>query len=595
MSTKERMRKSLLVLAVLVSALPARSVDVSQQRAEARIRVVHPNGEPLRGAEVFVLADATARARSLDELERDDLRPVPWQLVESHGVRARCDATGVARVALVTSEGSDQLVVAKAPGAYGFATLAAEAEELEVRCAPDRTLTVRVLDARGEPRADVEVAFATPLDLYLPPDVGDRVVLEDDPLDGIDGCRWVGVSDRDGLVRIEHAQLRVEREHPSYVALGIPVAKRELVRVDLERASNTPIELRLPSTGQVWVEVPRAVTSAVRLRAAPGSPARSSWSRFAPSRRSPRDGRAEFAFVELGLTLEAELAWPGLPEPLIVRGPGPTVPGATATLRIDAPSWFGGEGVEPRLVVLDRGREVPVRWVALTAIDNENREFELCFERVEEPGAAPDAGRVLQPVLGTWLPSVGGEHRSDTGGRHQCALVAASDVERVGAAAGLTPARFVGRDVRLSASLVRSVATGQRPRGLPLELVVRNDGQTQVSWWSGATPLGLDLHAALAYRVTRDDASLSPRSDLNVRVEPLAVLHELAPGATFVERDDLATWFDVKERGHYRVEVEHYVIVLAPPTEFSSPHVCTAAFGGCAQILRAALEFEVER
>ena len=46
----------------------------------------------------------------------------------------------------------------------------------------------------------------------------------------------------------------------------------------------------------------------MRLRAAPGSPARSSWSRFAPSRRSPRDGRAEFAFVEHGLARRKE-AW----------------------------------------------------------------------------------------------------------------------------------------------------------------------------------------------------------------------------------------------------------------------------------------------
>ncbi|MBI5433601.1 MAG: hypothetical protein HZA52_12295 [Planctomycetes bacterium] len=240
----------------------------------------------------------------------------------------------------------------------------------------------------------------------------------------------------------------------------------------------------------------------------------------------------------------------------------------------------------PRLVVTEFGREIDVRWLALTARDSRNSEFVLCFQPV---GPVAMESALVVALDAQRIGSAAG-HRVDDATWHRCLTVAGDDARALAEAAGLELARYVGRDVRLAVRVAAEAAPDAEGRRVPMKLVVRNDGAAPVLWNWGGWQRGANRHGRMRYTATRDGVELAVLGE-TISFGGLGTVKELKSGESLEELDDLAAWFDFSTPGLYRVHAEYDLTIVEPVPEFSSATVCPRIASECVQILEGDLEF----
>ncbi len=470
----------IILRGIVVLLLVAPSFPWGQDVPPLRIEVVDPDGRPVADARVHRLPASRFAAgyqRLFVELERP---PQRFEVVERLGVRSVTDGSGV----VVVERPQKELEIAvEAPGLY--ACLATDGEEAPLRIVllPDRQLEFLVLDAAGAPASGVEVVIVSPL--------ASARFRVPDPIYSPGGCAWIGTTDEQGVARALHLKFIVERDSAieSFAALGIPVAKREFIPLDEDAPPREPIELRMPPTGRVVVEGPRQDWGELCIRRAPDLEIEPfgarSWSNYAPGRRRPRDGRAEFPHVEIGLKIQVQAWWLGLDEPISIIAAGPAQAGETSTIRIEEPEWLAKHATRSRIVVTENGAEVAIHLVALTAVRSDNSEYRLCFLPAD---GSFDHDRDFNLRYSTWRSFSSGSHAVEqTGERHFFATVSAKWVDRIGEAAGLEPARYVDRPIALDVKFAPREGSYAPGETVLVDLEIVNRSSETLRWWDGGT------------------------------------------------------------------------------------------------------------
>lgn len=254
-----------------------------------------------------------------------------------------------------------------------------------------------------------------------------------------------------------------------------------------------------------------------------------------------------------------------------------------------------GDSSAARLVVTEDGREVAMRWLALTACDSSNSEFVLCFEPRDETGADHD----YVPQCGAWEPTTYGGHAvaedSRNHGWHHFAVVAAADVELIAAATGLEPARYVARAVDLEARCWLEKDEFRIGEGVRLNWAISNRASRTVSWLEpfssnrsfGSCPCELWCDGdVVASQVSLGDGS--PR-----RQQPLQ--GDLAAGETLENRESIlrTAWLD--KAGVYEVRATFVITVIDPEPRYSTEHACPAVRAHCDEFFEATLHFTLTR
>lgn len=187
---------------------------------------------------------------------------------------------------------------------------------------PDDEVRVRVVDRHGAPAAGARVALRSYLDRGRYYDL------------------VRAYADEDGIARLRHilalAGDSIDPSERHTIALAEPLRTPVLVDVDLDALPTSTVELTIPATGVVEVEV-RGVEEVARREdvwvnlsrvAEDGAPA----TRY-PEPRPLLDGAARFPAVELGGELLAFITWSDSSTRVEeVRGPAPTRAGEVVRL-----------------------------------------------------------------------------------------------------------------------------------------------------------------------------------------------------------------------------------------------------------------------
>jgi hypothetical protein len=337
-----RARSLALVATCIGFALPQDPKPADDARLQ--IEVVDADGRPVTGASVFTLPSDQLSSRYHEVLESEDRRPQWFEVVERFGARCATDERGEA----VLDHPADGLeLVAKAEGLYASLTTEGSEKELRVALERDLKLVLVAIDANGRPAPGVEMVIVSRPGNPFADCVEDPMFL---PL----GCAWIGKTNALGEAVVEHVQciVRPENSQMTYAALGIPVKHRERVDLHGDALPAQPIVFHMPQTGTVVTEGPQPSTALGIRRAR--DPAEGGlgqcWSSNTPCQMHPRDGKAEFPYVELGLQIEARAWWKGLGAPLSTTAPGPTELDRTATIRLEMPTWMANDEAETRIV-----------------------------------------------------------------------------------------------------------------------------------------------------------------------------------------------------------------------------------------------------
>jgi hypothetical protein len=287
-----------LVLAQGREPAPRPSTDA---RLEVRV-VAGASGAPVPEAQVTWLGFEAATALPGGSHEG-------WARARAKlGRTTAVDPEGRARLELPAGR---VLLFASAQGLWAQGSAEAEdAGPIELRLLPDVTLEVGVNDARGAPCPGIPVGLFTRFDDH-----------ENHPFPAL--LLLAATSDPHGLARFEHVQVVAKPSQGSehLVALRLPLGTDvERVLVPTQEQAERPV-LALPETGRVTFVCPSLTSGYVELHRVEelehglGS---------APDCVVPlSDGRAEFAFVGLGLELEYELGSEEFATPLVGRLRGP--------------------------------------------------------------------------------------------------------------------------------------------------------------------------------------------------------------------------------------------------------------------------------
>ncbi|MBI5433600.1 MAG: hypothetical protein HZA52_12290 [Planctomycetes bacterium] len=276
---------------------------------------------------------------------------------------------------------------------------------------------------------------------------------------------------------------------------------------------------------------------------------------------------------------------------------------ATSADSPEPPSATSG-ATAPCLVVTEQGREVGVRWLALTARDSANGEFVLCFEPIdgfdddvhEDLGQSGWRSLVIRQLDGveTKCHGHGFTDPSARGfAKHHFVFVTADLVAAVGAAVGLVPARYVRRDAALETEF--ELLGGKFSIGQPVDIRVRitnasgaallrstsSPGGQRSSWWQ-----------LVARRAGVRLPQLPARTDDRSR---RGTTLEWPDGSTIESVERVDEWFALDEPGTYEIEVEYRQCISQPLPTFSSEAVCPTAQRLCTEVLPATLRFTLTR
>jgi hypothetical protein len=194
-----------------------------------------------------------------------------------------------------------------------------------IEIALDRAIEIQVVDGAGH---SVD---------------GAKVAIINCPGNGPRSEAWRGRTGADGLARVRHFDtcFKLVPGRHACAALDILANDLESVEIDPNALPKDPIRLTMPPTGSVEVETVEEGSTPILVEHlqlgnaahldSKGQPAWTGGQRW-PDRIEP--GRAEFAYVGLGLEIYATAPFPGFP-PSSARAHGPRVPGEHVKMRYD--------------------------------------------------------------------------------------------------------------------------------------------------------------------------------------------------------------------------------------------------------------------
>lgn len=309
------------------------SVDIASVTGGRIVRVVSAlDDSPLAGADVWFVESAILNERRMASFGRDHYDPEPD--ARELGRHLVCDERGEA-----TLPRSDEYwtIIARKGELSGRTVAKGDLgdDPVEVRCAPDRTIAVQVVDGQGAPLPGVPVGLR-----------------EDDS-----GIRWtLHTRGPEGMAVFRHMRpgwgIRMKEGAVLYAVLAFPHAGGVAKPVDLQ-ALDEPIRLVAPETGRLVVQlvdgdgapyVTETWVKVTRLYEAPGRAGR-------PTRDQRhslylRDAsRAVFPHVGLGFDVLVAMQGHGIVKAVEQVFPGPTRPGEErqVTLRVgDVMAHFSG-------------------------------------------------------------------------------------------------------------------------------------------------------------------------------------------------------------------------------------------------------------
>lgn len=381
-------------------------------------------GSPLAGAVVHWFDETSWEYLMEKGGESEQYRELHWQgerFAELAGWRTRSDAQGLARV----TSAEWTTVLAQHGTLHGKTILRGRTVEPigghVVELVPDLSLTVRVVDDRGTPTADVPITVS---------------VLDKDG-DQVASFGWSSIHRSrapDGLATIQHLQsLRAEVQGNSgpgaaklewRVRLFLPGHLDPGVAFDVAAPPAEPIELRLPPCGSLRVRAEFAGKPVPGFRTAWLSQERGNeWRGFQSNRLATvdADGQARFSFVPLAQEYQVGSDAIG---GLYRKTPGPQHPGQEVEVLLSPAD--DAMIVTGRLLLPDRtpagDRRITVRAtgpnlraqpelrtdhegrfvVSLGSPRKDNRLDQLWFElqkKGEVPLRAEAAGRTLRPGI----------------------------------------------------------------------------------------------------------------------------------------------------------------------------------------------------
>ena len=334
---------SLLSAATLcLVAFPCRASNATQD-ADGSIRVQVVNGvnqQPAAGARVSWVGQEEALS-----LWRST--PLPVQASDWHEFHRRLGREGVTDAQGWVTLAVDAKVThlqASLGEMFGVQVVPEGQETVHLELEPDRSAAVRVVDGQGSPRQGVDVGARMVFD------VGGR-----DTSSMPSMFRWWDRTDEHGIARIEHVQLAGET--PLEFVFGFPESQGAGARFEPLAPPSDPLELVLPDTGRITIELPSEEDAWARLRLASD--------RFRGNRRPgvhlAEEGEVVFEHVGLGLDLDVEAGWKGLDTPQTMRIPALVAPAQEVSVSFRSKSLSSISG---RL--LD-WRGEPVRSTELTA------------------------------------------------------------------------------------------------------------------------------------------------------------------------------------------------------------------------------------
>jgi hypothetical protein len=546
-----------------------------------QIEVVDPDSRPVAGASVFTLLSEQISTRYYEVLEEEDRRPQFFELVERFGALCATDEEGK-----VSVDGPAQglEIVARAEGLYAYLTPTSSENPVRIVLERDRRLVLVAVDAEGQRAPGVEMVIAAQPLSASDTSIGDPMYLNPG------GCAWIGETDEKGEAIVEHAQCIVRPDDgvPSYAALGIPTQKRECVLLRGGFLPQDPVVFQMPPTGRLVVEGPQQSKGRIHIRRAPDPSSRSRfWSNYTPGRKRPREGKAEYPYVEIGLRIEARAWWQGLGDVISTIAPGPALSGETATIRLETPSWMRGD-LETRVVATQRNEEISVRWVALTAARSDNSEFRLCYV-TDKSWSNPR----LQ--FSTWVSSSSGEHFDVMHHeRHHYETIPREWLERFARATSLEPAFFVRRPASLGTRFTADQESYASGRDVYVHLEIENLGEAPISWNEDMRRHIAASDALFRFTARRDGRELPPiRPPIQIMGDKEVEARAIDPGAKILERAELCTWFDLSSPGDYEISTNFDLHLLDPIPIYSNDRACPAVAGECVDVIEGQLAFSV--
>ena len=234
--------KSLTLGAILAGALPAQSQSTTRATIDAtdvvRVLVVDAAGAPQEGAEVLYWSRNEVNDKSVAErmvVMRADLELT----LRAYGTVTTTEADGVALLPRKLSLPFGFDVCARKGELWAQETLWTGQVAMRLVVARDRSLTVRVRDARSRPAGGVEVW------LFRAKDDAASDELEYLP---------VGVTDASGDRIVPHVQHYVNGKK-LWATLRVPGLPPPLLKIDTRDLPATPLEFHLPPLGSVVVSL----------------------------------------------------------------------------------------------------------------------------------------------------------------------------------------------------------------------------------------------------------------------------------------------------------------------------------------------------
>lgn len=295
---------------------PAAPFELVASPADAReLLIVDGNGRPVAGADVTWFEEAPDGEEALGP------EPRLTELRRAFGKTVKSGPDGIARV------GEGTPIVVSEGGRYGALAWYREGRRATVTLRPARTLTVRAVDGEQRPVAAAPIDVRARAEPHSP------------------ASEWHVVAAADGTAAIApidlYADFEAEARVGVHVAIPGPLATPRQQRFTLDELPTAPLELALPATGRMVVEIvdpsgaaieTHGFTSLGRDFRAGEDREQPPWPEVAWHRYDSR-GRYEVSHVEVGLRLALSVSKDGWKrgEQIVA---GPAKPGETVTVRL---------------------------------------------------------------------------------------------------------------------------------------------------------------------------------------------------------------------------------------------------------------------